>query len=149
MISDPFSIDIYCCYLNRSPELNFAESGEGLSTAVRGVDRGIPVLRSKCRPGYMLPRLFWMGVGPGLLMLVTVLKLEARTASTPSLELSFAAIVTGILLVRWATFLLGDRCDSFGRKTGLPGLAGFTGLALFFGTSLWTLVSLMATQFVR
>ncbi len=149
MISDPFSVDIYCCYLNTTPEVALAETGERHSASVREFDRRIPVLQSRCRAAYMLPRLFWMGVGPGLMMLITVLKLESRTSSTPSLFWSYAAIVGGILLVRWVTYLLGDRCDSFGRKTGLSGLACFTGLALFSGASVWMLVSLMASQIVR
>jgi hypothetical protein len=152
MIADAFSIDVYCAYLNLPLAEEFLDESEGnrsmnheTSTARLSV-RSRDISRPSHKPGYVLPRLLWMAVGPGVMMVLTVLKLESRSDQPGSIDAAFFAVAVAIVFVRWVTWLAGDKCDSFGGKAGFPSLLGFTAIVAVLAGGFWTLATLIATQ---
>lgn len=79
-------------------------------------------------------------------MALAVLRLESKDLTSDRLDLIFAAVVAVVLAIRWIAWLLGDKRDSFGAKTGLSGPICFSALLLFFSAAIWTLATLIATQ---
>ena len=104
------------------------------------------IVRPSRKPGYVLARLVWMAIGPGMIMALTVLKLESRSNQPGPIDAAFLVIAVGILLVRWGTWIGGDKCDSFGGKTSVRRLLGFTGLVVVLALGFWTLANMVATQ---
>ena len=152
MIADSFSMDVYCA------SLNYEDSGDQLSDGER-IRCMIPessgmrvssVSRAQSRPsrgpGYVIPRLFWTAVAPGIMMTLSVLKLESHSSETGIFDACFMAVVAAVLIVRWCTWIAGDRCDSFGGKATLGRILGFTGIVLGLAGSFWLLISLVAEQ---
>ena len=100
-----------------------------------------------CRSlGYVLPRLVCMAIGPGLMMILSVLKLETQSGQPGIIDACFVGVVVAILAIRWVAWLAGDKYDSFGRKTTLMGTLGFTGVTIALVGSFWGLTSLLASQ---
>jgi hypothetical protein len=87
-----------------------------------------------------------MALGPAMMMALSVLKLESRGDQPGPVDAAFVVVSVGILLVRWGTWLAGDKCDSFGGKADLRSLLGFTGLVTMLACGIWTLATLVATQ---
>lgn len=146
MIADGFSIDVYCNYLNISdvPDSECPMSSTMLS---RRPSSGSSSQSTRTnRPTYILPRLTWIGLGPSIMMALAVLRLESKDLTSDGLDLIFAAVVAVVLAIRWSAWLLGDKRDSFGAKTGLSGPICFSALLLFFSAAIWTLATLIATQ---
>lgn len=152
MIADSFSVDVYCAFLNLPQDEAGLELSEGnremnsQPASSQLVSRQRDVARPSRKLSYVLPRLFWMAIGPGFMMVLSVLKLESRSAVSGSLDDAFLAVVVGMIVVRWGTWLAGDRCDSFGGKASFQGLLGFTGLVTFLAWSFWALAKLAAIQ---
>jgi hypothetical protein len=151
-IADSFSIDIYCACLNVPLAKKFTDHIEGnrsmnseTSTA-RLSSRSRDITRPSRKPGYVLPRLIWMAIGPGLIMALFVLKLESHSNQPGPVDAAFSAVAIAMLLIRWGTWFAGDKCDSFGGKTSVRGLVGFTGLVMVLASGFWTLANLVATQ---
>jgi hypothetical protein len=151
-IADSFSIDLYCACLNLPHAEEFTDHSEGnrsmnpeTSTA-RLSSRSRDITRPSRKPGYVLPRLIWMAIGPGLIMVLSVMKLESHSNQPGPIDVAFLAVACGILLIRWGTWFAGDKCDSFGVKTSVRGLFGFTGLVVVLALGFWTLANLVATQ---
>ena len=152
MIADGFSIDVYCAYLNLPLAEEFLSEREGNrsmntdSMLARHPSR----LRSKSRPSrcvtYILPRLVWMAVAPAAMMVLSVLKVETRSEDLGRIDAAFLAIAFGVIALRWGTWLAGDKYDSFGGKTGMKGLVGFSCLILAVAGAFWLLASLIARQ---
>ena len=115
------------------------------TSTARLSSRSRDITRPSGKPGYVLPRLLWMAIGPGLIMILSVLKLELRSNQTGSIDVAFLAVACGILLIRWGTWFAGDECDSFGRKTSVQNLLGFTGLVLVSACGIWALTNLVVT----
>jgi len=119
-----------CAYLNLPLAEEFLNEREGNrfmnheTSTVRLPVRSRDISRPSHKPGYVLPRLLWMAVGPALMMVLAV----------------------AIVFVRWVTWLAGDKCDSFGGKAGFPSLFGFTAIVVVLAGGLWTLATLVATQ---
>jgi len=152
MIADSFSIDMHCACLNLPLAEEFTDDSERNrsmspeTSIARLPSKPRSIARPSRKPGYVLPRLVWMAIGPGLMMILSVLKLESHAGQPGPIDMAFLAVVTGILLIRWGTWLAGDKCDSFGGKTSVRGLLGFTGLVVVLASGFWTLASLVATQ---
>jgi hypothetical protein len=87
-----------------------------------------------------------MAIGPGLIMVLTVLKLESRARQPGPIDAAFLVVAIGILLIRWGTWFAGDNRDSFGGKTSVQRLLGFTGLVVVLAWGFWTLANMVATQ---
>ena len=145
MIADGFSIDVYCAYISLPP----AEESIDESERNRSVTHNTTITRMPARPrngarprhspAYILPRLVWMAVGPAIMMVLAVLKLESHSGQPGQIDVAFLASVIGILIVRWVTWLAGDRCGSFGGKSSVQSLLGFTTIVALAATGLWTL----------
>jgi hypothetical protein len=146
MIADGFSIDVYCNYLNISdvPDSECTMSSTMLSRRSTSGSSSQGV--NTKRPAYILPRLAWIGLGPSIMMTLSVLRLESRDLTNDGLDWIFAVVVTLVLAVRWGAWLLGDKRDSFGARTGVSGPVCFSALLLFFSAAIWTLATLIATQ---
>ena len=146
MIADGFSIDVYCNYLNIS-DVPDSECAMSSTIVSRRASSGSSSQSAKTnRPAYILPRLAWIGIGPSIMMALAVLRLESRDLTSDGLDAIFAAVVALVLAIRWSAWLLGDRRDSFGARTGLSGPCCFSALLLFFSAAIWTLATLIATQ---
>ena len=145
MIADGFSIDVYCAYINLPPaEELIDESERNRSVSHNNTITRIPartrnVARHRQSTAYILPRLVWLAIGPAIMMVLAVLKLESHSGQPGQIDFAFFASVIGILIVRWVTWLAGDRCDSFGGKAGFQSLLGFTTIVALAATGLWTL----------
>jgi hypothetical protein len=87
-----------------------------------------------------------LAIGPALLMIISVLKLEARPVDVRPLDAGFAAVVAAILLIRWGAYLAGDRRDSSGGRTSIQGPVIFSLLTGIATGCLWGLVSLISSQ---
>ncbi len=146
MIYDGFSMDIYASAL----EVSTREESRPARLAGGGLPPGPNKREMKQGPGdrwtYILPRLVWLGIGPALMMTVSVLRMESDDLSHDGLDRIFAAILVTVLIIRWATWLLGDQRDTFGRRTKIQGPICFSALMIFFGAGLWTIVTLVAAQ---
>lgn len=152
MIADSFSLDVYCANLNHE------DSGEDFFNGER--NRSMPhefsrmgtssVSRIQSRPsrslGYVIPRLIWMAVAPGIAMILSVLKLETHSREAGIFDKCFLGVVATVLIIRWCTWIAGDRFDSFGGKATLARILGFTGIAVGLAGSFWFLISLLAEQ---
>lgn len=152
LIADCFSMDVYCAHLNHD------DSGESISDSER-IRSMIPESsrmrtssgsRFQSQPrrslGYVIPRLIWMAVAPGIMMILSVLKLESHSSQAGFFDACFLGVVIGVLSIRWGTWIAGDRYDSFGVKTSLPGTLGFTAMVVALTGSFWFLISLLAEQ---
>lgn len=151
-IADSFSIDVYSACLNLPLAEKFTGNSEGNrsmnseTSTVRHPIGKRGFTRPSRRPGYVLPRLIWMAIGPALIMVLTVLKLESRSHLPGPVDAAFLAVAIGILLIRWGAWFAGDQCDSFGGKTSVRRLLGFTGLVVVLALGFWTLANMIATQ---
>ena len=151
-IADSFSIDVYCACLNL-PLLedltNHSEANRSMhpeTSTARLSSRLRNITRPSRKPGYVLPRLIWMSIGPGMMMVLSVLKLESHSNQPGPVDTAFLAVAIAILLIRWGTWFAGDKCDSFGGKTSVRGLFGFTGLVVVLVLGFWALANLVAAQ---
>ena len=150
--ADSFSIDVYCACLNLPLAEKFTDNSDGSlsmkpeTSTVRRPSGMRGFTRPSSRPGYVLPRLIWMAIGPALIMVLTVLKLESRSHQAGSIDAAFLVVAIGILLIRWGAWFAGDKCDSFGGKTSAQRLLGFTGLVVVLAWGFWTLAQMVATQ---
>ena len=80
------------------------------------------------------------------MMVLSVLKLESHSNQPGPVDTAFLAVAIAILLIRWGTWFAGDKCDSFGGKTSVRGLVGFTGLVVVLVLGFWALANLVAAQ---
>lgn len=146
MIADGFSIDVYCAYINLPSAEELIEESErnrsvsNNSTITRIQARTRNVGRHRQSAAYVLPRLIWLAVGPTIMIVLAGLKLESRSDQPGHIDVTFLASVIGILIVRWVTWLAGDRYDSFGCRASLQSLLGFTAIVALVATGLWILV---------
>jgi hypothetical protein len=153
-IVDAHFFNAHCVYLNLPHPETVIDESEGNRTmshetpAVRLPARSRHSNRPRQSPGYVLPRLFWLAAGPGMMMVLFVLKLESRSLQPGAIDAALAAVTVGIIAVRWITWLAGDRCDSFGGKADLRNLAGFTGTVAALTCGFWVLATLVAAQHV-
>ncbi|MFN9718250.1 MAG: hypothetical protein ACK58L_06110 [Planctomycetota bacterium] len=95
---------------------------------------------------YVLPRLIWLGLGPTLMMTISVLRMESDDLSHDGLDIIYGGILLVTLIIRWMTWLLGDQRDTFGRRTKIYGPISFSALMIFFACGLWAIVTLVAAQ---
>lgn len=152
MIADSFSMDVYCANLNYEDSGDHVSDGERIrcmmpeSSGMRASSVSRAQSRPSRRPGYVIPRLYWTAVAPGIMMVLSVLKLESHSSETGIFDACFLAVVATVLVVRWCTWIAGDRCDSFGGKATLGRILGFTGIVLGIAGSFWLLISLVAEQ---
>lgn len=152
MIADSFSMDVYCANLNHEDSGDHVSDGERIrcmmpeSSGIRSSSVARPHSRASRSPGYVIPRLFWTAVAPGIMMVLSVLKLESHSSETGIFDACFLAVVATVLVVRWCTWIAGDRCDSFGGKATLLRILGFTGIVIGLAGSFWFLVSLLSVQ---
>ena len=152
LIADSFSMDVYCANLNHDDSGDNVSDGERNRSMIQESSRmrASSVSRSQSRPsrspGYVIPRLFWTAVAPGIMMILSVLKLESHSSEAGIFDACFLAVVATVLVVRWCTWIAGDRCDSFGGKATLGRILGFTGIVLGIAGSFWLLISLVAEQ---
>jgi hypothetical protein len=152
MIADSFSMDVYCAHLNHDDLGESIGDGERNRSMIHESSqmRTSSVSRLQSRPSrslaYVLPRLIWIAVAPGTMMILSVLKLESHTSEAGIFDICFLGVVATVLTVRWGTWIAGDRCDSFGGKMTLARILGFTGIVLGLAGSFWLLISLVAEQ---
>ena len=152
MIADSFLMDVYCANLNHDDSGDNVSDGERNrnmiqeSSRMRASSVSRPQSRPSRSPGYVIPRLFWTAVAPGIMMVLSVLKLESHSSEAGIFDACFLGVVTTVLIVRWVTWLVGDRCDSFGGKADLVRILGFTGIVSGLAGAFWVLVSLLAEQ---
>lgn len=152
MIADSFSMDVYCANLNHEDSGDHVSDSERIRCMMPESSgmRASTVSRSQSRPsrspGYVIPRLFWTAVAPGIMMILSVLKLESHSSETGIFDACFLAVVATVLVVRWCTWIAGDRCDSFGGKATLLRILGFTVIVIGLAGSFWFLISLLAVQ---
>jgi len=152
MTADSFTMDVYCTCLNSHVSDNITESGDSHGvTALESHDTKLPISsrsisRPRCGLRYVAPRLIWLVIGPVVLMILSVLKLESRTSQAGILDTTFIAVTIALFALRWATWLAGDKCDSFGAKMSRQGLVGFTVLLTITASAVWGLASLLASQ---
>lgn len=143
MIADPFSVDF--CFHCLGPVT--LEDPESLIEGNQSMMSSRTILpETSLSPRLLVPRLVWLCIGPALLMILVVLRLEAPQADSRLLHALFAAVVSGILAARWISWLLGDRRDSFGFRIRRTGVVSYTALVVFFTGALWVLVELVARQ---
>jgi len=152
LTADLFSIDVYCTYLNSYNGERFIEGDDQVAVTDSSTDTIKPRTYSKSsiRHGrgivYVVPRLIWLAIGPVALMMLSVLKLDARSSQAGMLDSSFMAVTAGLLVLRWSTWLAGDKYDSFGAKLSLKGLLGFSGLLTVTACVFWGFAGLLAEQ---
>ena len=152
MIADSFSLDVYCANLNHDDSGDNVSDGERNRSMIQESSRmrASSVSRSQSRPsrspGYVIPRLFWTAVAPGIMMILSVLKLESHSSEAGIFDACFLGVVATVLIVRWGTWLAGDRCDSFGGKATLARILGFTAIVIGLSAAFWVLISLLTEQ---
>jgi hypothetical protein len=158
LIPDSFSMDVYCAHFNHDDlgeRISLVESisdGERNRSMIHESSRMRPssASRLQSRPsrslGYIVPRLIWTAVAPTMMMVLSVLKLESHSSQAGIFDACFLGVVMAVLLVRWGTWIAGDRCDSFGGKATLGRTFGFTGIVIGLAGSFWFLTSLLAEQ---
>ena len=152
LIADSFSMDVYCANLNHDDSGDNVSDGERNRSMIQESSRmrASSVSRSQSRPsrspGYVIPRLFWTAVAPGIMMILSVLKLESHSSEAGIFDACFIGVVIAVLLIRWGTWITGDRCDSFGGKATLARTCGFTGIVVALTGSFWLLISLLTEQ---
>ena len=157
-IVDSFSMDVYGANLNHDDlgeSIRLSESicdGERNRNMIHDSSRmrSSSVLRVQSRPrrslGYIVPRLIWTAVAPTMMMILSVLKLESHSSQVGIFDACFFGVIIVVLLIRWGTWIAGDRCDSFGGKATLGRIFGFTGIVVGLAGSFWFLTSLLAEQ---
>ncbi len=143
MIGDSFSIDIYCHYLDLPTEGTVDSERNPVMSLPRTEQRSI---RSHRNWGQILSRLMWLFIGPIVLMILSILKLETHSSELTALDAGFAATIVSIILFRCLTFFAGDRCDSFSGRMRVSGLAVFAGLTSFMAGGVWMLLCLLVSQ---
>lgn len=152
MMADSFSMDVYCANLNHEDSGDHVSDGERIRCMMPESSgmRASSVSRSQSRPtrspGYVVPRLFWTAVAPGIMMVLSVLKLESHSGEAGVFDACFLVVIATVLIVRWGTWIAGDRCDSFGGKATLARILSFTGIVIGLAGAFWFLVSLLAEQ---
>ncbi len=152
LTADMFSIDVYCTYLNSKEGDRFIEGGDQVAVTDSSNDsvKLRTYSKSSIRHGrgvlYVVPRLIWLAIGPIALMMLSVLKLDARSSQAGMLDTSFMAVTAGLLVLRWATWLAGDKYDSFGAKMSLKGLLGFSALLTVTACIFWGFAGILAEQ---
>lgn len=151
MTADGFSMDVYGAYLNSEAQPDFADSEvprfcSRPKPSERVLSETCTLMRPSRRLGYILTRLIWLAIGPGALMVLAVLKLEARSGASQTLDSVFFAVSAAILMLRWGTWIAGDRRDSFGARMTLTGLLGFSALLATTAAAFWYLATLIALQ---
>lgn len=152
MIADSFSMDVYCANLNHEDSGDHVSEGERNRFMMPESSRmrASSVSRSQSRPsrspGYVIPRLFWTALAPGIMMILSVLKLESHSREAGVFDVCFLGVVATVLIVRWGTWFAGDKCDSFGGKATLGKILGFTGIVMGLAGSFWLLISMVAEQ---
>jgi hypothetical protein len=151
-------MDVYCANLNHDDlgeSINLSESisdGERNRSMIHESSRmrTSSVSRLQSRPSrslaYVLPRLIWIALAPGIMMILSVLKLESHSTQAGIFDACFIGVVIAVLLIRWGTWIAGDRCDSFGGKATLTRTFGFTGIVVALTGSFWFLISLLTEQ---
>ena len=155
--ADAFSMDVYGACLNGEAETHaedrdrkpWRSTGHD-SNRLEQSDRVAAETSAPLRPGrqlrYVLPRLIWLAIGPGALMMLAILKLEKRSGASETLDAAFYTLTAVILLLRWVTWIAGDRWDSFGARMSFSRLLGFSALLLTAVGSVWSLATLIAEQ---
>lgn len=157
MSADTFLIDVYGTYLTGDAHSEFEDcqlfdhdSRGKLLDRVKQPDRMSAETCTLTHPTrrlrYIVPRLIWLAIGPGALMVLAVLKLEARSGASETLDAVFFAIAAAILMLRWGTWIAGDHCDSFGSRMTMNGLLGFSVLLAATAGAVWYLAALIAQQ---
>ena len=152
MIADSFSIDVYCANLNQDDLGDSAVECERNRSMLQEspLRRSPSLARLQSRPSrnlcYVLPRLLWMALGPASAMVLSVIKLDSRSGTAGFSDTCFWGVIATVLIVRWGTWIAGDRCDTFGGKATFNGLVGFSAIVVGLGTSFWILVNLLAEQ---
>jgi hypothetical protein len=158
LIPDSFSMDVYCANFNHDDLGERISLIEAISDGERNRSmihessriRQSSASRLQSRPsrslGYIVPRLIWTAVAPTMMMVLSVLKLESHSSQAGIFDACFLGVVLAVLLVRWGTWIAGDRCDSFGGRATLSRTFGFTGIVIGLAGSFWFLTSLLAEQ---
>ena len=151
MTADAFSIDVYGTYLNGEAQPDYETSDTPyFHSRVKHSNRALSGTCTLVRPcrrlRYVVPRLIWLAIGPGALMVLAVLKLEARSSASETLDAIFFSVAAAILMLRWGTWIAGDRHDSFGARMTLMGLLGFSALLAATAGAFWYLAALIAQQ---
>lgn len=92
MIADSFSIDMHCACLNLPLAEEYTDDSERNrsmspeTSIARLPSKPRSIARPSRKPGYVLPRLVWMAIGPGLLMMLSVLKMESHAGQPGPIE---------------------------------------------------------------
>lgn len=152
MIADSFLMDVHCANLNHDDSGEHGGNGERILSMMPESSgmRGSAVSRQQSRPSrspaYIIPRLFWTAVAPGIMMILSVLKLESHSSEAGIFDACFLAVVAAVLMVRWCTWIAGDKFDSFGGKATIVRIVGFSAMVPGLAGAFWFLVSLLAEQ---
>jgi len=145
MIADSFSIDVYCSCL--IPDRLEPDAASGDLPAMKSSTQGL--LRSRRwneSPGHVIPRLIWAGLGPSLLVVLSILRLDAHGASSFYMNLGYALLVVLILASRWASWLMGDSRDAFGGRVRRSGVVSYSLMLIASAAVLWSFIEFVTRQ---
>lgn len=152
MNGDCFSVEVCCACLKSVATADISDNRESdysvrsQASISRRPVRPRGVSHPSQLPGYALLRLIWIAVGPVLMLVLLILKMESGTHSTVRLDIAFCAVTVGIRTIRWLTWLAGDKYSSFGRKAFLQSLLSFTMRFVLLACGAWILAALVAAQ---
>jgi hypothetical protein len=145
MIADSFSIDVYCSCLIQDRMESDAASGDvpSMKSSTQGLLRS---RRWPDSPGHVIPRLVWAGLGPSLLVVLSILRLDAQGESLLYMNLGLVLLVALILVSRWASWLMGDCRDAFGGRVRRSGVVTYSLMLTAFAAALWSFVEFVTRQ---
>jgi hypothetical protein len=145
MIADSFSIDVYCSCLIQDRMEPDAASGDvpSMKSSTQGLLRS---RRWHDSPGQVIPRLIWAGLGPSLLVVLSILRLDARGESSFYMNVGIFLLVMLILVSRWMSWLMGDSRDAFGGRVKRSGVVSYSLMLTAFAAVLWSFVEFVTRQ---
>jgi hypothetical protein len=145
MIADSFSIDVYCSCL--IPDRTEPDAASGGNSPMKSSTQGL--LRSRRwhdSPGNVIPRLIWAGLGPSLLVVLSILRLDAHGPSSFYMNLGYALLVAMILASRWTSWLMGDSRDAFGGRVKRSGVVSYSLMLIASAAVLWSFIEFVIRQ---
>lgn len=95
-----------------------------------------------------LARLFWMMIGPLVLILLTFVILQMGQGWLTAADIAFLAILAGVILARWLEFQGGQPQTATGEPATPAHLRRFIVAALPIGLGIWVIANLLGNHWL-
>ncbi len=96
----------------------------------------------------ILGRLFWMLLGPMVLLMLTVKIIQTGTSWFTPVDIAYLVVLAGMVLARWLEFRSGEAQTSTGEPATPAVLKRYVLVASVLGLSLWGSANLIGINWL-